>query len=329
MKKWFVFILLGTFTAAKGEVLIEKSKDIVLTFDAKGVQEVNVKNQFGNVRVVHWEKKSIRVSVKVKANAVNTQLIDQYLESVKIKNEVKNKTLHLQTLMATTAMAQKKNRRNSYCTVDYLIYMPPGTRLQVDNSFGDIFLPAFNAPLEVSLQHGKLQAPLINNVHSTVNMKFSTASINELVGGSIVSSNSNLNIQLLKNADIQFEKGVLKAENLENTKAKLKYAKSVFNNLSEQVVLDVYYTTDKDLKTLQINTTYSDIQLPDFIGVLEVQSKNGQVYVGQGVEFKTVNLKVNDSLQKFKHFNAVIGPAQVQPNKVIIRAVNADVKVKN
>lgn len=338
MKKWLIVLLLGAFSMAKAEdfTWIEKSKEMVYNFDAQGVQQVNVTNQFGNVRVVHWERKTIRVNVKVKANAINDQLIDQYLESVKIHNVVKAGTLHLQTLMSSTALAQNKHRRNSSCTVDYLIYMPQGTKLQVDNSFGDIHLPAFRAPLEVSLQHGTLKASSINNVHSQVNIKFSTASINELVGGSIVSSNSNLNIQLLKNAEIQFEKGILKAGNLENSTAKLKYAKSVFNNLSEQVVLDVYYTTDlklghinKDLKTLLINTTYSDIQLPDFIGVLEVQSKNGQVYLGQGVEFKSVHLKSADLEPKYKQFNAVIGPAQVQPNKVIIKAVNADVKVRN
>jgi hypothetical protein len=338
MKKWLILVFLGTFLNLQAESLpwIEKSKDIFLNFDASGVLKVNVTNQFGNVRVVHWNRKSIKVNVKIKANATSNSLIDKYLENVKITNEVKDKILFLNTHMSPSVRAGTKDRSKSYCTVDYLIYMPQGTKLQVDNSFGDIFLPEFRAPLVVSLQHGNLQAPLINNVNSQVNIKFSTACIDELVGGCIVSTNSNLNVQVLKNANLQVERGMIRAESLENTKAKLKYAKTIFNNLSEQVELDVYYSTDlklgnidKDLKSLLINTTYSDIQLPDFIGVLEVQSKNGQVFFGQGVEFKTFNQKVADSLQKYKHVNAVIGPTQVQPNKVIIKAVNADVKLRN
>lgn len=336
MKKAICFILLLSthLSFAKTESWIEKIKHFNLTFDAKNIVQVNVTNKFGNVKVVHWDKKTIKVDVTVKANAVNNTLIDKYLDNIDIKNSVKNNVVILHTWMASSALIQARDRKTSYCTVDYIIYMPNHINLQVNNSFGDVELPEFYAPLQVSVEHGNLKAPVINNANSNVTMRFSTAQIRELVGATLNSVNSNVRIYTVKNADLTCEKGVLVAENLENIKGFLKYSKSVLNNLGDEIELNVSFTNDlklgnlnQDLKKLMINTNYSDIQIPSFNGLLNVQTTNGQFFVGQGVDAK-VKKDISKSSDKTKYFDAVIGEDDIPKKVIIVRAVNGDVKLK-
>lgn len=327
-----VLVLAAKFAFAETQGWIEKVKQFNLSFDARNIVQVNVTNQFGNVKVVHWEKKSIRAEVTVRANAVNNTLIDRYLDNIDIKNNVKNGVVVLQTWMGNSALIQARDRKTSYCTVDYIIYMPDNINLQVNNSFGDVELPEFYAPLQVSVQHGNLKAPVINNTNSQVTMRFSTAQIRELVGATLNSVNSTVRISTAKNVDLNCEKGVLVADNLENIKGFLKYSKSFLNNLGEEIELNISFTNDlklgnlnQDLKKLLIQTNYSDIQLPSFSGFLDVQTTNGQFFVGQGVDARVKKDKSSDNT---RYFNAVIGEDDTPKKVVIIKANNGDVKIR-
>jgi len=327
-----VLVLAAKFAFAETQGWIEKVKQFNLSFDARNIVQVNVTNQFGNVKVVHWEKKSIRAEVTVRANAVNNTLIDRYLDNIDIKNNVKNGVVVLQTWMGNSALIQARDRKTSYCTVDYIIYMPDNINLQVNNSFGDVELPDFYAPLQVSVQHGNLKAPVINNTNSQVTMRFSTAQIRELVGATLNSVNSTVRISTAKNVDLNCEKGVLVADNLENIKGFLKYSKSFLNNLGEEIELNISFTNDlklgnlnQDLKKLLIQTNYSDIQLPSFSGFLDVQTTNGQFFVGQGVDARVKKDKSSDNT---RYFNAVIGEDDTPKKVVIIKANNGDVKIR-
>ncbi len=329
-----IILLSVKFAFAENQAWIEKTKQFSLTFDARNMVQVNVTNQFGNVKVIHWDKKTIQVEVTVKANAVNNTLVNRYLDNIDIKNNVRNNVLVLQTWMANSALIQTRDPKTSYCTVDYVIQMPAHIPLQVNNSFGDVELPAFYAPLQVSIQHGNLKAPVINNIKSNVNMRFSTAEIRELIGATLNSVNSDINIYTAKNADLHFEKGVLIAENLENIKGILKYSKSVLNNLGEEIELNVSFTNDlqlghlnADLKKLMINTNYSDILLPSFNGLLNVQTTNGQFFIGQGVDAK-IKKDVGKSHGNTKYFDAVIGEDDTPKKVIIIKANNGDVRLK-
>lgn len=336
MKKWLTVLFIGIIfsLSAEDKTWVEKTKTLVFTYDSKDVDRIDVTNKFGNVKVMHWNKHSVKVNVNIRANAVSNALTEKYLDNIQIKKEVKNKVLSLQTHMSD--VPQNQDKKNSYCTVDYLIYMPENTQLRIENSFGNISLPEFFAPLMISLQHGNLDVPIINNAESQLNIKFGKAVISELVGARINSANSNVDIQVLKDADIKFERGVLTAQDVENIKGKIKYAKSYFNNLNQMIELDVAYTTDlrlgnlnKDLKQLKINTTYSDIQLADFNGLLNVITTNGQVYLGQGVKAKTLPppAPMVPPAKNVQVYKALIG--KESDKVVIINANHSNVKVKN
>lgn len=102
------------------------------------------------------------------------------------------------------------------------------------------------------------------------------------------------------------------------------------------IELDVAYTTDfrlgnlnKNLKQLKINTTYSDIQLADFNGLLNVITTNGQVYLGQGVKAKALPppAPMVPPAKNVQVYKALIG--KESDKVVIINANHSNVKVKN
>lgn len=341
MKRLF-FILIALYSTSAlaasepdAEGWIEKVKTFNMTFDTKGMTQVNIINQYGNVQVIHWEKKQVKADITVKANATSNTQTEAYLNSTEVKGIMKNGVLNLYTVLSNNALGQNTNRKVNYLTVTYTVYMPKNIKLKVDNKFGDIILPAFSAPLQVNLQHGTLKAPAICNTSSNVDIKFSSAQIKELVGATLKAVNSTVNLHKAQNADIKSEKGVFVAEILENIKAELNYTKTSLNALSQDVELDLRFINDlklgnfnSDLKQLIINTNYSDVQLPASNAVLNIQTTNGQFYIGQGVDAK-IKKDVKASTANTKVFDAVIGEDDTPKRVITIKANNGDVKIKN
>lgn len=340
MKRLF-FILIALYSTSAlasepdAEGWIEKVKTYNLTFDSKGMTQVNIVNQYGNVRVIHWDKKQVKADVSIKANAPSNAQTEAYLNSVEVKGVAKNGILNLYTVVANNTLGQNTNRKITYLTVTYTVYMPKDIKLNIDNKFGDIILPAFSAPLQVNLQHGTLKSPAICNVNSTVDLKFSTAQIRDLVGATLKAVNSTVNLHKAQNVDIKSEKGFFAAEILENIKAELNYTKTSLNGLGQDIELDLRFINDlklgsfsNDLKQLIINTNYSDVQLPASNAVLNIQTTNGQFYIGQGVDAK-IKKDVKASTANTKVFDAVIGEDDTPKRVITIKANNGDVKIKN
>jgi hypothetical protein len=338
MKRLF-FILIALSTSAlasepDAEGWIEKIKTYNLTFDSKGMTQVNIVNQYGNVKVLHWDKKQVKADITVKANAASNAQTEAYLNSTEVKGNVKNGVLYLHTVLSNNALGQNTNRKVNYLTVTYTVYMPKDIKLNVDNKFGDIILPAFSAPLQVNLQHGTLKAPAISNTSSNVDIKFSSAQIKELVGATLKAVNSTVNLHKAQNADIKSEKGVFVAEILENIKAELNYTKTSLNELGKDIELDLRFINDlklgelnNDLNQLIINTNYSDIQIPASNAKVSVKTTNGQFYIGQGVDAK-IKKDVKASTANTKVFDAVIGEDDTPKRVITIKANNGDVKIK-
>lgn len=340
MKKIFLILLILNsiaITAFSGEVWVEKIKNYNMTFDANGISQLDITNKYGNVVVTHWEKRQIKVSVTIKANGTNDVITEKYLNSIDIKNYNKNGILSLITSINSSPTELSLNKKTSYLMVNYEVTMPKNIKLNVDNKFGDIVLPAFYAPLGVNLQHGVLKAPIISNQHSQVNIKFSSAQIKELVGASLNSVNSNVNLTKALNADIKTERGVFVVEVMENIKAQLNYTKASLNELGKDIELDLYFINDlklgnlnDDLKHLIINTNYSDIQvpvIPAYNASFNVQTTNGQFFIGQGVDAK-VKKDLKASTPKTKVFDAIIGEDDTPKRVILIKATNGDVKIK-
>jgi hypothetical protein len=338
MKRLF-FILIALSTSAlasepDAEGWIEKIKTYNLTFDSKGITQVNIVNQYGNVKVIHWDKKQVKADVSIKANAPSSSQTEAYLNNVEVKGVIKNGILNLSTIVANNTLGQNTNRKITYLTVTYTVYMPKDIKLNIDNKFGDIILPAFSAPLQVNLQHGTLKTPAICNVNSTVDLKFSTAQIKDLVGATLKAVNSTVNLHKAQNADIKSEKGVFVAEILENIKAELNYTKTSLNELGKDIELDLRFINDlklgelnSDLNQLIINTNYSDIQIPASNAKVNVKTTNGQFYISQGVDAK-IKKDVKASTANTKVFDAVIGEDDTPKRVITIKANNGDVKIK-
>lgn len=341
MKKLFLLLTLSSFSVAHAsgvEGWIEKVKTFNFVFDSKNINQININNRFGNVQVIHWDKKQVKADISIKANAPSSSQTEMYLNSIDIKNDLRNGILQLNTVIANNALGQNTNRKITYLTVNYTVYMPKNIKLNVDNSFGDIILPAFTAPLQVNLQHGALKAQTINNATSNVQIRFSSAQIKELVGATLNAVNSTVNLYKAQNVDIKSEKGVLVADILENIKAELNYTKTTLNELGKDIELDLRFINDlklgdlnNDLKQLKINTNYSDVNLPvfnNFNGTVNVQTTNGQFFVGQGVDAK-VKKDVKASTAKTAVFDAVIGEDDTPKRVILIKSNNGDVKIKN
>jgi hypothetical protein len=335
MKRLIILlIVLYTLPLQATESWVEKVKTYNLTFDANGMTQVNIINQYGNVQVIHWDKKQVKADITIKANAPTSTQTENYLNSINIKSTLKNGILNLHTVAENNAFGQNTNRKITYLNIAYTIYMPKNIKLDVNNKFGDIILPAFSAPLQVNLQHGTLKAPVISNDNSNLDIKFSTAQINQLMGATLKAVNSTVNLRKAQNADIKSEKGIFIAEMLENIKAELNYTKTTLNGLSQEIELDLRFINDlklgdfnNDLKQLIINTNYSDVQLPAANAKFNVQTTNGQLYISQGVDAK-IKKDTKASTATTKVFDAVIGEDDTPKRVITIKANNGDVKIK-
>ena len=127
-------------------------KKINKTFNVSSDTELHIDNSFGKVHIDTWDKNQIQAQITIKAEAKggNSQElldritidIDESSSEVSLRTEIENK--------------RNWGRNSQKFEINYLVKMPKGNPLDLENRHGDIFLDNFDGRLDLDLAHGQL-----------------------------------------------------------------------------------------------------------------------------------------------------------------------------
>jgi hypothetical protein len=228
-----------------------KSKNYSKSYSINGSDKINLDNQFGEMKLVTWDKNEIKVDASITAKSDDEAEAQEILERISIEDRKESGAVYFKTKMSNEkpSWEGKKGNHHQSMEINYTVYLPSGNPLKAANQFGKMIVPDYRGEAEVSSKFGSLTAGKFTNAKD-ISVEFGTANIAEVSGGKLSIKFSNGTVSKLT--------GEVKA-NLEFSKVKL--------NL------------DNNTKNLTINNSYAEVYLDldkSFSATYDITSSHGE-----------------------------------------------------
>ncbi len=348
LKRYLVFfgilLLMSDALAHDPEVnLIEKKKTFNFNFNTESDDKLELSNQFGDIKIIHWKNNQVKATVQVMANAPSNSSLDAFLETVDVSGTKSGDVIRISTIISKESLSFKTvhKDKNTNLRIDYTVFMPENMELKLNNSFGSVILPEFSSPLHLNLNYCTLTAPNIRNLENNINLNYGTANINSMNGGNLNSNFTNLNLGNLKNVNLKNNNGRFKARNLEDIEGILNYSQGVLGTIKDAVKLKLNYTNDlviekidENLKSLEILSNYSDVDLPISLKTnveFNIKTNHGSFLVDPALLVRFIKNTETQSKNRSKISNSYqgqIGKSNNPNAKITVISNFGDVKIK-
>lgn len=217
MKKYISTLLtilflasIGTTSFARGnEPQAEKSKTYSKSYSLGSNDQVNLNNQFGEMKITTWNKNEIKVDVNIVAKANTDEAAQKILDNITIDDGKNANEVYFKTNLHKMSNNSGSNKKGEYkeqgMKIDYVVYMPATAQLNATNQFGPMIIPDFRGVVVLVSKFGSLTAGHLSQVKE-VNVEFGEAWIDALNGGKLIVKFSKGNIKSLSgNVEARFE----------------------------------------------------------------------------------------------------------------------------
>lgn len=183
-------------------------RKISKTYPASG-NTLNIENSFGDIKVSTGGTE-IKVDILIEASSTDKEAAARLFENIDVADSKEGNQVKFRTSTSKDKKGNHFSCKNcsTNMSIHYTVQVPAGTPLVFENSFGDIILPDYSGPVNLTSKFGDLKTGAlakaeklssefgtvdikdVNNLNST--FKFSTVTISSL-GGS-----SKLNLEFCK-----------------------------------------------------------------------------------------------------------------------------------
>ncbi|WP_295769591.1 hypothetical protein [uncultured Mucilaginibacter sp.] len=241
--------------------LKEKSKTYTKSYSANGNDKLLINNSYGKVTVNTWAKNEIKVDVQMKAYADEDEDAQKLLDKISISDSKESSLVSFKTniersgsngthgfVMGTWLSGGKKHV--SKMEVNYTIYMPAKSQLDITNKFGNVVLPDMVGKVNVNLAYGALISQDLND--PAIKVSFGDARINNVTNGNLHVSYGNLNLGMA-----------------DNLKAKVSFGGMNVDKLKSSGVITARYgdgikitELDRNCKNINVDAQFTKVYLP-------------------------------------------------------------------
>lgn len=231
----------------------EKIKNYSKSYSLDGNDKIKLSNQYGKITVTTWDKREVKVDVQIRAEANDDDAAQKLLDGVQINDNKTGDLISFRTELERSNNSWSIFGRNKAhkLTINYTVYMPAKTDLNVEASYGSIELPNLSGHVKISSSYGSVSAENLSNP------------ANEIEG-----SYGSLNVNSLNGAHLEFSYGSVNIEECNNLKADLSYGSFKLGKLKGSGDLNLSYVggfkiddLGNSFKKLNINSDYSGISV--------------------------------------------------------------------
>lgn len=272
----FITLLLVIGTHARAEEYVQDSnrkKEVNNTFSVGKSDKLYIVNEFGNITVTHWNRNEISIHAVIESGARTDKRADELIGYVNVELNKQGNTVK--------GVTSRKNfsgtRDNERLNVNYFIQMPSTIELELEQKFGDIYLPDRN--------EGK----------ASVELKFGN-----IRGGSFT-----------KDLYMEAEYSNVTLTDLVNAQMDLKFCGSVTMQNAKTLQIDAQYSTLKitQVDKLQLESSFGNLTVGQLTnGELEMKYSDGTIKkLEQSLEIEGLSfctLIVKDISSNFTTINA-------------------------
>ncbi|GAC1304288.1 MAG: hypothetical protein NVSMB24_11540 [Mucilaginibacter sp.] len=233
-----------------------KYKSYSKSYPVDGNDRIKLSNQYGKITVNTWDKHEMKVDVQIKAEANDDDEAQKLLNGVQIRDSKEGDQISFRTSIEPNSNGSWKmwnwgNNRRRKLEINYTVYMPAKTDLNVEDSYGGIVLPKLDGRVKISSSYGSVTAENLSNPSNQIDGSYGNLKVGSLNGGHVSYSYGNVEIN-----------------ECNNIKGGLSYGAFKLGRLNGAADLDLSYIggfkineVGPGLKRLDINSTYSGISL--------------------------------------------------------------------
>ena len=187
----FLFLALSApvfSLAANGDEEVHKVRTINKSYKVTADDKLKIENSFGDVVISTWDKNEITVDITVGVNASSEPRAQEIMDQIDVKDDQTGHDISFKTKVGEIHNGNnEKNRHGSERAfyIDYIVHMPSGNSLKLENSFGKTEVPDFNGQVDLTSKFGSLSTGKLANVDA-IDVEFGRAMIAELNNGKVV-----------------------------------------------------------------------------------------------------------------------------------------------
>lgn len=188
----------------------EKRKSVNKSYKVSSSTFVQLSNSFGKMHVETWDKNELKVDIEIVARASSDDSAQDLLDKITINIVDSNPA---SSVSFSTSIANNKSGRNTSFEINYTVSMPATNRLNLKNSFGDVYLGDMTGNAEIDVEYGNLKAGKLTG-ESEVKLAFGSgySEIDVIDKGELKVSYSKLGVEKIGNMDVQSSFSTFEAE---------------------------------------------------------------------------------------------------------------------
>lgn len=252
MKIILFTISLLTFACAFADGTFEDSKFIRKGVSASDDFELEIKNKHGRIDVMTWDKDSVVLEISISVSSNKLERVTTILEQVDVLFSE-----HDDYLAASTEWGGGANELRvdviklfdeQTIKVDYKVWMPESTELELENKFGDISMENCTGKLKIDLAHGDFKAHQIKRAKS-IKVQYGDINIKELKEGNIITKFGDVTIDKAEELDLDIVSGDAELDEVDELTLKV---------------------TSADVEIEEVNT----LNFSSYLGDIEVEKLN-------------------------------------------------------
>jgi len=250
---------------------IRRQRLINKSYPVTADDKLQIYNQFGNVSIATWDKEEITVDIEIGARAATEEKVKEIMDKLDVKESKEAHTISFKTTVDEIQNGNNSKKggegdRSFY--IDYVVHMPTGNRLEIENSFGKTSVTDFNGPISISSKFGSLNTGKLDNV-DFIDVEFGKAFITEINNGKVLFKyndqsrigrvRGNVKITSEFSGNVQF---------------------NVANNIQELAVFESYSTVrmvvDQNLSAdIDVHTSFGSFRNESGFNINENRSEGG------------------------------------------------------
>ena len=186
----FLVLSASTIPLAANAQEPKRQRLINKSYDVTAEDRLTIDNQFGNVMVSTWDKKQITVDIEISARASSDSKAQDIMDKIDVKDSRDGHDIRFKTNVdeihngngGKGNKGREDNSRGFY--IDYVVHMPAGNSLKIENSFGKTEVPALSGNVSLTSKFGSLSTGKLDHVDD-IDVEFGKADIGAINDGRI------------------------------------------------------------------------------------------------------------------------------------------------
>lgn len=262
------------------------------SIDADGTVKLN--NRYGDINIRTHSKNQVIINVTITTDAPNESRAEEVFDRINVDFSNSSDYVSAKTEIGDHGSSwwksMWKGNNNIEFDIHYEVYVPNQVKLDIENRYGNVYLPNMMNDVDLELKYGDAQ---IGNLSGDLefDISYGNASINSVEDISIDIGYGDVDINSAKQIQMESKYSDIRIEEAEYLDLESKYDDFRIGTIGTIKNEGKYDEFDiKRVDVFEIDTKYTDIEIRDL-------GKSGQFYTGYG------SIDIDNALPSLESFD--------------------------